>query len=320
MPMNKTMRIFSIVQTLNQEPGTSAHELAVKHGISERSVYRYLKELKVMGFVLHPVDNEEGDMRKRALAPLTFTGAEALAFVAACQSLLSQQGIPFCSSLKTALQKVEGALCSWEDKRTYLRMQSHFTYLNATLRDHTPWQDIIETINTSIRRNRTITAIYDSFSADEVTERLMDPYDLFFRDGNLYLAAYCHKRQSVCNFRIDRFKGIKSVNGQFVRDHSFNLKEFLGSSWRVWHGSQKATVKFIVYPPASRFFRESTYHDSQKTEELEGGQVLCSLTVYITPEIKSWLLSWGKQIKLLEPLELVEKIKDELRESLIVYE
>jgi predicted DNA-binding transcriptional regulator YafY len=171
-----------------------------------------------------------------------------------------------------------------------------------------------------IRRSKTITVIYDSFSADEVTERLMDPYDVFFSDGNLYLAAYCHKRQSVCNFRIDRFKEIKSINGTFVRDSGFNLNEFLGPSWRVWHGAKKATVKFIVYPPASRFFRESAYHNSQRTEELEDGKLLCALTVYITPEIKSWLLSWGKQVKLLEPFELVEEIKDELRESLEIYE
>lgn len=317
--MNKTKRMFSIIQALNQYPAASARELAERHNMSERSVYRYLHELKALGFRIQQAGNPQELLLKHTLTPLTFSAAEALSLVAACQSLLSQKGLPYREPLHTALHKVEGALASVEDKRAFYRLQPRFTHLTDSLRDHTPWQEIIETISDCIRKNRTITAIYDSFTTSRITERDLDPYDLFFRDGNLYLAAYCHNRRNVCSFRIDRIKRAKAVNGSFVRDPGFSLNEYLGASWGVWRGNTEITIKFIAYPPASRLFRESAYHNTQHIEELDDGKILCTVTTYDTPEIKSWLLSWGSQVYVIEPDKLVKEIADELRESLHYY-
>lgn len=318
--MNKTKRMFSIIQALNQCPATSARELAERHNMSERSVYRYLHELRALGFRIHQTSDPRDLLLKHSLTPLTFSASEALALVAACQSLLSQKGLPYCDPLNTALQKVEGALASVEDKRAFYRLQPRFTQVTDSLRDHTPWQSIIETINDCIRNNRTITAIYDSFSNSQVTERNLDPYDLFFRDGNLYLAAYCHKRQEVCSFRIDRFKQVKALSKSFPRNPDFSLDAYLGASWRVWRGETDITIKFIVYPPASRHFRESSYHNTQHIQELDEGKILCTITTYDTPEIKSWLLSWGSQIRVMEPAGLVAELAEELDGALSQYE
>lgn len=313
--MNKTKRLFSFIQTLNQYPAISAQELAKKHQISERSVYRYLNELKSIGFSLHQLDGQESLERRHALSPLTFTAIEALSLVAACQSLLSQKGLPYCEPLETSLQKVIGALSSVEDKRSFRRLETRFTYLSNTLRDHDPWQEIIHTINDSIRKNRTIAAVYDSASANQTTERCLDPYHIFFRDGNLYLAAFCHKRKMVCSFRIDRFKNIKLTQSEFTKEPSFNIDDYLGTSWGVWRGDKEISISFLVHPPASRIFRESTFHASQQIQELDDGKILCNITTYHTPEIITWLLGWGSQIRVLEPPELVNEIKRELKSA-----
>jgi predicted DNA-binding transcriptional regulator YafY len=318
---NKLHRLASAMCILNSNSsqGVSAKEIAASLQICERTAYRYLRNLRELGYPVYPSRDPEAGERKYLLTPVTFTGAEALALAAASQSLLNQEGLPLRQQLKSALDKVESVIRSGEDTHAYRRLKPHFTYLSQELRDYSPWQEIIAALTESIRRNRSVTAIYDSYSGGKVTERILDPYHLFWGEGNLYLAAHCHLHQEVRSFRIDRFKSVKPQKNQFARNASFNLADYLKPSFRVWSGTEEVCVRFLVYPPASRFFRESSYHHSQNVEEIADGKIICSLTVYNSPEIKSWLLSWGKQVEVLEPKELREEIKQELQAGLGKY-
>jgi len=177
----------------------------------------------------------------------------------------------------------------------------------------------IRKIEECIRNNRTITLIYESFSSGQVSERTLDPYHLYWNEGNLYLAAYCHVNKSMRSFKINRIKKLKKVGGAFTPDPGFNIDKYLGNSWRVYRGSKEIRVHLLVYPPAEKFFLESQYHDSQEIEKLPGGKIKCALTVYDTPEFRSWLLSWGKHIEVIAPKELREEIKVELMESVKRY-
>jgi predicted DNA-binding transcriptional regulator YafY len=301
---------------LAQDSGVSIKEIACRLNICDRTIYRYLGELKQLGYPVYSNRDPDADRQKYILTPVSFTGAEALALAAASQSLLNQEGLGLSQHLRSALIKVESVIRSGADTHAYQRLKGHFTYLSPQQRDHTPWQEMIASVSDSICRSRSIIAVYDSHSGGKVTERILDPYHLFWRGGNLYLAAYCHLRCEIRSFRIDRFKSVKVHGNTFTRDPSFNLADYLGPSFRVWSGTEEVVVRFLVHPPASRFFRETSYHHSQKVEELTDGKIACTLTVYNSPEIKSWLLSWGKQVEVLEPQELREEMREELQTSL----
>lgn len=313
--MNKTERIIKVILTLAQKPAASVSELAEELQISQRSVYRYLNVIKDLGYCLHNYKDTESGLRRHYLAPLTFTASEALAIIASGQSLLSQEGLPLSNDLESALKKVKAAICPIEEKRAFYRLESRFTYLGETIRDYTPWRSIIEQLRDCISSCRSVSVVYDSFSSDEITERQIDPYDLYWYKGNFYLAAYCHKHNEMRSFRIDRFKAVKKIGKRFIRNPEFNINEYFGLSWRVYRGDEEKTVKLLVYPPASRLFQETRYHETQKLEELENGKILCTLTVSDSPEFRTWLLGWGSRVEVVEPVELREAIKEELKKS-----
>jgi predicted DNA-binding transcriptional regulator YafY len=315
--MGKTERFINIINTLTRNPAASAGELAEKLQVSERSVYRYLSELKRYGYLAHSTRDQETGTSVRVLRSLTFTATEALAVAAACQSFLSE-GLPFCHEIEEALRKIKTAISSLDEKRTFARLETRFTYLTQNLRDYTPWMDDLNKIRNCIRQNRSIVAVYDSHASGE-KERAMDPYDLFWNNGNMYLAAYCHNNKCMRSFKINRFSSVKETPALFERDLQFNLRDFIGQSWRVFRGSEEIVVKICVYPPATRYFLESSYHDSQEIQEHPNGKITCTLKTYNTPEFKSWLLSWGSQVEVLEPTDLREEIKQELLESLGKY-
>lgn len=311
--MGKTERIINIINALSVKPYCTARELAEELNVSERSVYRYLKDLRRFGYLFHTIKDPESAEKLHSLKPLTFTAAEALALTVACRAY--PEGSPFHEHLSTAMDKITAAISPHEEKRHYYCMEKHFAHVYQNIRDYGPWLEHIDRIQECIRYNKTLLAVYDSHSSD-TKERLMDPYNLYWSNGDMYLAAYCHNNKCMRSFKINRFIKTRKTDKTFTRDPNFNIREFIGLSWRVYRGEEEITLKLRVHPSATRFFRENRYHHSQQVQEESDGTLICTFTTYNTPETISWLLSWGSQVEVLEPAKVREKIIKTIKESL----
>ncbi len=312
----KTEHVIRIIGLLANNGGLSPRELSQELQVSERTVYRYLRDLKKFGYSLNSITDPDTAERKHFLTPFTFTGEEVLAISAAVNSLYSQEGLPLCENLKTGMEKVKAAVSSEKEKGFFYNMQDKYlTYLNEKTRNYVPWLAEINKILDCIRRDITLSVVYDSFSSNKKAERLMDPYQFYWSRGDLYLAAFCHKNKEMRSFKLNRFSSVKKTKDRFVRK-SFCIEKYLGKSWRVYRGEEEIAVKLLVYPPVSRYFIETCYHQSQKVESIENGKIHCYFKCCDTPEFRSWLLGWGKGVEVLEPLTLRESVKNELRESL----
>ena len=58
---------------------------------------------------------------------------------------------------------------------------------------------------------------------------------------------------------------------------------------------------------------ERQWHASQKVKPLPGGGVEMRMELGSLEEVERWILSWGKRAQVLEPPELVERIRAALR-------
>ena len=65
--------------------------------------------------------------------------------------------------------------------------------------------------------------------------------------------------------------------------------------------------------------RESKRHPSQVIEELPGGGVIFTVTVSGMEEIGSWILGWGSEAEVIEPLELRAKMLETGEEMVRTY-
>lgn len=314
--MSKSERIIDLLCLMNQKPGLTVKEMAAHMETTERTVYRYLKDIKEYGYQLYKNEDPRSSLQRYKLAPLKFTGSEAVALVNTCRPHLKQKGLPLSRDLESAVEKIKSAICPREGLEHFYKMQPLYTNMGTVLRDHSPWEEIITTIEESMKENCTINVVYDSFSSEISRDRPLDPYQLFWHSGNLYLAAYCHRREEIRSFRVDRFLSVDKTGQKFTRDGSFDLENYLDGSWKIYRGMEEINLKIFVYPAASRLFRESAYHPTQQNNELPDDCLECTFTVTNTPELRSWLLSWGSMVVVQEPEEMREEMKRELERSL----
>ena len=317
--MSKTDRLVNLLCLMTQKPGLTVKEMAQQMDTTERTIYRYLRDLRENGYELYQEEDPRSSLQRYSIAPLKLTGSEAVALVNTCRPYLKQKGLPLSRDLESAIEKIKAAICRREEIEHFQKMKSAYTFMTPVMRDHSPWEEIIQTIEESIKEECTLNAFYDAFSSDVSRNRPLDPYQLFWQGGNLYLVAYCHRKQEVRTFRVDRFISVNKTSRKFSQAEDFDLESYLGSSWKVYRGVEEIELKILVYPPASRFFKESTYHPSQQICELQDGILECTFQVSNTPELRGWLLSWGSKITIQHPPELKEEIKEELKHSLNNY-
>lgn len=184
--------------------------------------------------------------------------------------------------------------------------------------DNAQVSDSFVVINKAILNSARLVVNCNSYSSREVKVRLVDPYHVMFREEFWYLVGYCHMRHETRIFRIDRIVDVSPTEEKFTLPEGFDVKAFMGNSWRVGKGDQmKISVKF--YPPISRLIREGVWHITQQLEETLDGGLVFRAEVEGAWEIKKWILSWGSAAEVLEPEALREEIRKDLNDLLRNY-
>lgn len=112
--MKRTERLFAIAEVLRaQRGGMTAHQLAERFGVSQRTIYRDLDTLREAHFPLLADAGPGGgyalDPGYR-LPPINFTAREAALLIGAAEWLSRYRLIPFLTTLEQAVDKVRSAM------------------------------------------------------------------------------------------------------------------------------------------------------------------------------------------------------------------
>ena len=139
--MRKTDRLFAVAELLRaRRTGITAQQIADRFGVSVRTIYRDLDGLRAATF---PVIGERGRGgglaldKSYSLPPVNFTAREAAILVAAGRWLERTRLMPFVETLRSALDKVQGALPATR-QREVMRLVSTLAWLGVPARSASP--------------------------------------------------------------------------------------------------------------------------------------------------------------------------------------
>ncbi len=145
------------------------------------------------------------------------------------------------------------------------------------------------------------------------TGRVVDPYTLLPYLKSWYLVGYCHQRREVRIFKVDRIERMARTGEDFQFPQDFDLAGYLGQTWGLLRGEagepEEVVLEFV--PEAGRWVRDETWHPSQRVEELPDGRVQLIFHVGITPELRRWVLGFGRQVRVVKPEALARWVREE---------
>lgn len=221
--MRRADRLFQIVQYLRSRRLTTALQLAQWLEVSERTVYRDIRDLGLSGV---PVDGEAGvgyRLRKGFdLPPIMFTFDEVEALVAGARMIEAWGGPALAASGRSAIAKI--ALALPPERRESV----HGTRLFAPGFNADPAvASMLEAVRQAIVQKRKMRMVYERLEGGEVNERLVRPFGLYFWGAKWTLTAWCELRNDYRTFRLDRIRSAQTTEEEFREEPGRSLEEFL---------------------------------------------------------------------------------------------
>jgi predicted DNA-binding transcriptional regulator YafY len=217
-----TTRVLTVLELLQSHQRLTGPELASRLEVNARTARRYITMLQDMGIPIEAERGRYGAYRLRAgfkLPPLMFSEDEALAVVL---GLLAARRL----GLAVAAPAAEGALAKIErvlpaNLRERLQAVQASLVLDLARSESAPSSDVVMTMSQAAQAGKRVWMRYRPDRGEE-TERGFDPYGIVFRQGRWYTVGYCHLRQTLRMFRLDRVIELRVEEIPFSRPADFD--------------------------------------------------------------------------------------------------
>ena len=215
-------RLTAVLTQLQSKRILTAREIAEKHNVSIRTVYRDIRTLESSGI---PIVTEEGKgysiMQGFNLPPVMFTENEANALITAEQLILKNKDKSFIEQHESAVSKIKSILrYSQKDKIEFL--SERIVFRNNAENQKT--SDYLMTVQSAVTGFKLIDIEYQSLQ-DENTKRTIEPFALYSTQENWLLIANCRLRNDFRVFRLDRIRKL-IVQNQHFEPHKITLQEY----------------------------------------------------------------------------------------------
>src|SRR5258708_4619388 len=302
--MNKTDRMLAIVLELQGKGRQRAEDLAETFETSKRTIYRDIQALCEAGV---PLISTPGHgytlMQGYFLPPLSFTTEEATMLLLGNDYMAQNFDAQYQAAAASASRKIEGVLPE--------RLRDDVRYLQQSIRfivPETPGsiaeRDSLQKLRRAILERITVRFHYHTrYSQDDQSSqntREPDPYRHVYFANPWHLAASCHLRQGLRNFRLERMENLTLLDTSFQRPADFQMQSPAGESRTI-------IVRALFDHEVARWVHEARPYSTTSSEETPDG-LLLTFAVRQESEIRQWLLSWGGHVYVLEPESLRKQL------------
>lgn len=237
-----TTRVLAALELLQSRRQISGSELAQHLEVDRRTVRRYISVLEDLGIPVTTEQGRYGGYRLVAgfkLPPMMFTDEESLAIalgLLAARQLGLTAYAPAIAGVEAKLERVMP-----ENLKRRVRAVRDTTRVilprgEPSLDDHA-----LQTLTSAAEGCQRVAFRYHSPERG-VMGRTIDPYGVVFRQGRWYVIGFCHLRQAMRSFRLDRIDDVRAHPETFRKPSDFDPADFLQDSLSSWGEEHEVSV------------------------------------------------------------------------------
>lgn len=322
--LNRLMDIYMLIQG---GQGWNARRLAEKFNVTVRTIRRDLRVLEQAGIPIQ-YDPERACYQIRGdffMPPLELTFPESLALVSLGRYIHANDQIPFSHPALKALAKIRGQLPPGIRRELDL-VEDHLAVKLAPAATQECCADLYEIVRQSLSTRRCLRCSYESPRNNPHPEAsskpeyfLLKPYALFFCQRAWYVVGYHGLRDGIRTLKLNRFTVMELTSQAYVFDNAFSLEKYLGNAWRMIRGEKTYHVQLHFDASFAETITDTAWHPTQTFEHGEDGSLHWRCTVDGLDEIVWWILSMGAHCRVLEPPELIARVREEASRMLAIY-
>ncbi|MEZ4521955.1 MAG: YafY family protein [Thermomicrobiales bacterium] len=299
-------RVLTVLELLQSRPGISGTEIARRLEVDRRTVRRYITTLQDLGVPVRGVRGRHGGYRLQPgfrLPPLMLTDDEALAV--SLGLLLSRQlGISIdpdsTDSASAKLARVLPIPLGEQSRAIQEVVRLALPAASETRVDGA----LIGALSKATGQHRRVQLRYRAWQGEE-SRREIDPYGLVYLMQRWYLVGYCHLRDDLRMFRLDRIAHCRTLETTFAPPHGFDCLEFATRSIASMPGHWPVSVRLDLPLEAARERIPATHG----TLAADGRSTIYRCTVDDLDSMARYLVGLGCRFTVLEPDDLRSRLR-----------
>ena len=168
----------------------------------------------------------------------------------------------------------------------------------------------------AIQERKSIRINYRKFTDDQLKEYELHPYLLKEYHNRWYLVAMDNASNSIRTFGLERIDSMERAERKFTIDKSFDPDIFFKHSIGITEKQVKPShVELSFTPVIGKFLITQPVHSSQQVILESKSEIRIRLEVLLTPELYTFIMGYGDQVKVLKPNTLRKEILEKLTKA-----
>ena len=301
-----TARVLQLLGLLQARRVWSGEELAVRLGVTTRSVRRDVDRLRDLGYPVHASTGHGGGYQLgagAALPPLLLDPEEAVAMAVCLRVAAGGSVAGVGESALRALSKLDQVMPS--RLRSQVAALHEATVTLGTATDTPVEPEMLMTLARACRDHEHVTAGYVDIRGNETARRL-EPYQLVTTGRRWYLMCFDRDRSDWRSLRLDRMSEVRAAGTTFAPRDAPDAASYVRRAITSSPYPYVARVRYF----APQDVVAQTFSAASVDIEPDGPDA-CIVTVGADdPErMVPWLAMPGCDFDVLEPPEVVDAVR-----------
>lgn len=314
--MGKIGAALNMVMLLQNNGKMKIEEIARELEVSNRQVQEYKSELEQAGIF---INSQSGKYGGYSIAPgsryLSIPVRDMdLSILDRVSDFLTKSNNMYSDEYKNSINRIKSNF----KKREYIDEEVKYFYIypGSSINKEKEVK-LCEQISDAYSMKKKIRIGYKSIKSGE-SERILHPYGIYNYEGDTYLIAYCEKRKEVRDFKLCRISDLDIIDDKYIIDKSFDIHEYTKNSIGNFKG-EELDIHLIIKEPFATIVSEKRWSSKQSIKELGDGSIDFKARMMGYEQIKSWILGMGPSVKVLEPQNLVDDVKEDIKKMISTY-
>lgn len=293
--------MLKILFELLSKKCVKASYLADKFEVSIRSIHRYISGLEMAGVPIYTIRGNSGGFAIVDTYKLSSSFMTEKEFEQTINALTAITDSVPNKTLDSAINKL---------KSTAKNHTSGFDIKSGgMIIDAGPWGDTVNyksklvVIQKSLEECKKLSIRYHDRNGD-VTDRIIEPHVIVFKQGLWYVFAYCHLREEFRFFKTGRIEQATVLDDKFIKKDLSKMNLPLD----FWHTSVDG--EDVVMEIDKQYLSDVEEWLGIENVSKVGEKYLANVNLPFDNGLVSKIMSYGKGIKVLAPQKLKDEIKN----------
>lgn len=310
--MPKIDNILAILWMLSPGEKITAKQISEKLEMNIRTVYRYIDTLSTSGVPIISDTGHNGGytlLKNFIEAPLFFDFEEQTSLFHAAV-FAEEAGYYGGEALNRAISK----LSKYTNQEQETKINQHLTSLEVINRLSSPSIDpSLKKLEQAVADGCSVKILYYK-SGEE--HRLVDPYRIIYWNNKWYVIGFCHLRNDIRSFRVDRIESLMLTEYKFNRPENFSARDFFMKNLLPTIEDKKGITTLVIKGNTSALedVCQHWYLGHYLQERTSNQAVFLLENDMIHTYLPYLLLPYGKSIQIIEPVSLKKRLIEVLSE------